>query len=62
MAVFDSCSLPSFINDADGTTSCPFEDTTLMSLGKANTIHEKYQPKNCSILADVEARYQTKFY
>ena len=42
MAVMDSCSLPSFSNDADGTTGVPFEDTTLMSLAKANTIHEKH--------------------
>jgi len=45
MAVFYSCSLPSFSNDTDGSTGGPFEDTTLMSQGKTKTIHEKYQPK-----------------
>jgi hypothetical protein len=45
MALLDSCSLPSFNNDADGATGGPFEDTTLMSLGKANTIHENISQK-----------------
>jgi hypothetical protein len=45
MAVLDSCFLPSISNDADGVTGYLFEDTTLLWLGKANTIHENYQPK-----------------
>lgn len=63
MAVLDSCSLPSFGNDADGATGGQFEDTTLMSLGNANTIHEKYQPKIAiSSLMVGQGNKQIKFY
>jgi hypothetical protein len=53
MTVLDSCSLPSISNDADGVTGCPLEDTTLLSLGKANTIPKNYQPKNFKTLAEL---------
>lgn len=41
MAVLDSWPLPSISNDADGDTGGRFEDITLRSLGKANTIRKK---------------------
>lgn len=41
MAVLDSWPLPSISNDADGATGGRFEDITLRSLGKANTIRKK---------------------
>jgi hypothetical protein len=59
MAVLDSCSLPSISNAAEGVTGGPFEDTTLLSVRKVNTIHENYQPKNCNIVADAWTRSQS---